>query len=202
MMQRVPGDAWQKAATLRALYAYMFVHPGKKLLFMGNEIGQWHEWNHDGSIEWSLLDHPLHAGLQRFVQDLNVLYRREHALYERDFEPAGFEWIDCNDHESSVISLIRRAANQADWLVGVVNWTPLVRTGYRVGVPEAGEYEEVLNSDAAAYGGGNVGNLGRVTAESVAAHGRSHSLVLTLPPLGAIVLKLRTSKFELRSSAS
>jgi 1,4-alpha-glucan branching enzyme len=180
----------------------MFVHPGKKLLFMGNEIGQWHEWNHDGSIEWSLLDHPLHAGLQRFVQDLNVLYRREHALYERDFEPAGFEWIDCNDHESSVISLIRRAANQADWLVGVVNWTPLVRTGYRVGVPEAGEYEEVLNSDAAAYGGGNVGNLGRGTAEPVAAHGRSHSLVLTLPPLGAIVLKLRTSKFELRSSAS
>ena len=191
-MQRAPGDAWQKAATLRALYAYMFVHPGKKLLFMGNEIGQWREWNHDDSIEWSALDHPLHAGLQRFVRDANALYQREPALHECDFDPAGFEWIDCNDHASSVISLIRRAKDPADWLVAVLNWTPITRTGYRVGVPEAGEYDEVLNSDAAAYAGGNVGNLGSVLSEAIAAHGRPHSLALTLPPLSAVILKLRS----------
>ena len=198
MMQRAPGDVWQKAATLRALYAYMFVHPGKKLLFMGNEIGQWREWNHDDSIQWSLLDEPMHAGLQRFVQDANAVYRMEPALYECDFEPAGFEWIDCNDHESSVISLIRRAKDSRDWVVAVVNWTPILRTGYRVGVPEAGEYDEILNSDAAAYGGSNVGNMGRVATDDVAAHGRAHSLALTLPPLGAVILKLRSSNVDVR----
>ena len=190
MLQKPPGDAWQKVATLRALYAYMYVHPGKKLLFMGSELGQWREWNHDDSIDWSLQDQPLHAGLQRFVEDLNRLYRAEPALYERDFDPSGFEWIDCNDHESSVISLIRRAADSEDALVAVLNWTPIARHDYRVGVPGAGYYAELLNSDAEIYGGGNVGNQGGLSSEPVPAHGREHSLNLTLPPLGAVILKL------------
>ena len=190
MMQKAPGDEWQKAATLRLLYAYMGVHPGKKLLFMGSELGQWREWNHDDSLDWSLLDQPLHAGLKHFVQDLNHLYRREPALFEVDFEPAGFEWIDCNDHESSVISLIRRAADPADWIVAVLNWTPMIRHGYRIGVPEPGYYAELLNSDAGVYGGSNVGNAGGLSAVEGASHGHPYSLTLTLPPLGAVILKL------------
>ena len=193
MMQKVPGDLWQKAATLRVLYAFMGVHPGKKLMFMGSEFGQWREWNHDASLDWSALDDPIHRGLQRFVQDLNALYRREPALHEVDFESGGFEWIDCNDHEASVISLIRRAADADDWIVAVLNWTPIVRHGYRVGVPEPGYYAELLNSDAAVYAGRNVGNQGGSQAEEVAAHGRPYSLNLTLPPLSAVVLKLTTN---------
>jgi 1,4-alpha-glucan branching enzyme len=191
LMNKAPGDAWQKAATLRTLYAYMYAHPGKKLLFMGAELGQWNEWNHDASVDWHLLDQPLHAGLQQFVQDLNQLYRREPALYEQDFDAAGFEWIDCNDNESSVISLIRRAAHGDDWLVAVVNWTPIVRSAYRIGVPEPGFYEERLNSDAAFYGGSNVGNAGGVEAEEIEAHGRPFSIALTVPPLAALILKRR-----------
>ncbi|HEX5069856.1 MAG TPA: 1,4-alpha-glucan branching protein GlgB [Vicinamibacterales bacterium] len=190
MMQKVPGDEWQKTATLRTLYGYMFAHPGKKLLFMGNEIGQWREWNHDDSVDWSITANPLHAGLQRFVQDLNRLYRREPALHEIDFEPPGFEWIDCNDHEASVISLVRRAADPADWLLAVFNWTPVGRQGYRVGVPIAGHYAELLNSDAAIYGGSNAGNEGGRDTEPIAAHGHDQSLNLTLPPLGALIFKL------------
>jgi 1,4-alpha-glucan branching enzyme len=168
----------------------MFGHPGKKLMFMGGEIGQWHEWNHDSSIDWHLLDGPLHAGLQRFVADLNRLYRSESALYEVDFEPHGFEWIDCNDHESSVISLIRRGHDQDDWVVAVLNWTPVVRRGYRIGVPSAGYYRELLNSDAALYGGSNIGNGGGLDADAVPSHAHPYSLNLTLPPLGGLVLKL------------
>ena len=190
MMAKAPGDAWQKAATLRALYAYMYVHPGKKLMFMGAEIGQWHEWNHDSSIDWHLLDGPLHSGLQRFVADLNRLYRGEASLHEVDFEPHGFEWIDCNDHESSVISLIRRGHERSDWIVAVLNWTPVVRRGYRIGVPAAGYYRELLNSDAGLYGGSNTGNGGGLDADAIASHAHSYSLNLTLPPLGALVLKL------------
>ena len=189
MIQKVPGDDWQKAATLRVLYAFMGVHPGKKLMFMGSEFGQWREWNHDDSLDWSLLHQPRHAGLQRFVQDLNALYQREPALHQLDFEPAGFEWIDCNDHESSVIALIRRAADQDDWIVAVLNWTPIARHGYLVGVPEAGYYAELLNSDAEVYAGSNMGNQGGKEAEAVPAHGRPYSLNLTLPPLSAVVLK-------------
>ena len=189
LMQRAPGDAWQKAATLRALYAYMYVHPGKKLLFMGSEFGQWREWNHDDSLEWSLCEQTLHGGLQRFVEDLNRLYRAEPSLYERDFDSAGFEWIDCHDHESSIISLIRKAADPEDCLVAVLNWTPIARHNYRVGVPAAGYYAELLNSDAAVYAGSNVGNEGGINTDEIAAHGRPHSLNLTLPPLGAVILK-------------
>jgi 1,4-alpha-glucan branching enzyme len=200
MMQKVPGDEWQKAATLRALYGYMFAHPGKKLLFMGNELGQWREWNHDDSLDWSVTAQPLHGGLQRFVRDLNHLYRREAALHEVDFEPAGFEWIDCNDHEASVIALIRRATDPDDQVIAIFNWTPIAREGYRVGVPVAGHYVELLNSDAAVYGGGNVGNQGGCDTDDVPAHGRPQSLVLTLPPLGALFFKIVTSNGQLTTN--
>ena len=192
LLQKIPGDAWQKAATLRALYAYMYVHPGKKLLFMGSEFGVWREWNHDESLDWSLIEDPRHAGLQRFVEDLNRLYRGQPAMYQRDFDAAGFEWIDCNDHEASVISLIRRAADPADWLVAVLNWTPIARHSYRVGVPEPGYYTELLNSDSERYGGSNVGNEGGLPTDDIPSHGHKHSLNLTLPPLGAVILKKNT----------
>ncbi len=191
MLDKIPGDAWQKAATLRTLYAFMYAHPGKKLLFMGGEFGQWREWNHDVSLDWHLLGDSVHAGLQRFVADLNRLYRDQPALYQVDCQPAGFEWIDCTDSASSVVALIRRAADPRDWLAVVVNWTPLVRRNYRVGVPEPGYYAELLNSDASAYGGGNVGNQGGLEAEPIPAHGHGQSLDLTVPPLGALMLKRR-----------
>jgi 1,4-alpha-glucan branching enzyme len=191
MLDKIPGDEWQKAATLRALYAFMYVHPGKKLLFMGSEFGQWREWNHDESLDWHLVPEPIHGGLQRFVGDLNRLYASEPALHQVDFVASGFEWIDCNDHEASVISLIRRAKDPRDWIVAVLNWTPVVRPGYRIGVPEPGFYEELLNSDAWPYAGSNVGNAGGVGSEPIAAHGHAQSLLLTLPPLSGLVLKLR-----------
>jgi 1,4-alpha-glucan branching enzyme len=194
LMGKIPGDEWQRAATLRALFLYMYAHPGKKLMFMGLEFGQWHEWSHERSLDWHLIDAgPLHRGVQRFVEDLNHRYTSEPALYQVDFAADGFEWIDCNDHESSVISLIRRATDPADWVVIVLNWTPLVRQGYRIGVPEAGFYEELLNSDAEVYGGSNAGNEGGRYTEDVPSHGHPCSLVLTLPPLAGVMLKLRTS---------
>ena len=167
----------------------MFLHPGKKLLFMGGEFGVWREWDHDASLEWDLLQYPAHTGIQRCVADLNVLYRQERALYEVDFEPSGFEWVDCNDHQSSVISLLRRARDPHDFLAGVLNWTPVVRAQYRVGVPESGFYREVLNTDSALYGGSNAGNQGGVHTEPIPAHGHAQSLRLTLPPLSALVFK-------------
>jgi 1,4-alpha-glucan branching enzyme len=191
LIQKAPGDEWQKAATLRVLFSFMYTHPGKKLMFMGCEFGQWREWNHDDSLEWSLAERPLHGGLQKFVEDLNALYQAQPSLYQRDYEPGGFEWIDCHDHEASVISLIRRGTDPDDWVVVVLNWTPIVRHGYRVGVPESGFYAELLNSDASVYGGTNTGNVGGVNAEDIPAHGRPHSLNLTLPPLGAVMLKKR-----------
>ncbi len=191
MLNKIPGDAWQKAATLRALYAFMYAHPGKKLMFMGCEFGQWREWDHDSSLDWHLLGEGLHAGLQRFVADLNRLYRDEPALHQVDFDASGFEWIDCHDHESSIISLIRRASDPEDWVAAVFNWTPLTRSGYRVGVPDPGYYAELLNSDASLYGGGNVGNQGGLATEPVPAHGHAQSLNLTVPPLGGLILKRR-----------
>ncbi len=190
MMDKIPGDAWQKAATLRALYGFMYAHPGKKLLFMGSEFGQWTEWRQAASLDWHLSEDPLHGGLRKFVEDLNHLYRREPALYEVDFEPSGFEWIDCNDHEASVISLIRRARNPDDWVAVVLNWTPIIRHDYRIGVPEPGYYREILNSDAWPYAGSNVGNQGGADTEPIPAHGHAQSLRLTLPPLAALFLKL------------
>ncbi len=189
MFGKIPGDDWQKAATLRALYGLMYSHPGKKLMFMGLEFGQVREWNYDSSLDWHLLDDPLHGGLRKFMQDLNHTYTRERALHEVDFEPAGFQWIDCNDNENSVISFIRRARDVEDIVVVVLNFTPVPRDGYRIGVPRDGAYAEVLNSDAEAYGGGNVGNGGMVFAEPIAAHGHEQSLRLSLPPLSFLLLK-------------
>ena len=190
MIGKMPGDTWQKFANLRLLYGYMWLHPGKKLLFMGGEFGQWREWNHDRSLDWHLLDEgPFHRGLQRWVRDLNTLLRGEPALYERDFKPEGFEWIDCNDVEHSVFSLVRWDAARRQPVVGVFNFTPLPRHNYRLGVPCAGTWQEALNGDAGLYGGSGQGNIGRVDATPVAAHGRFQSLVLTLPPLAALVLR-------------
>ncbi|HUF47391.1 MAG TPA: 1,4-alpha-glucan branching protein GlgB [Vicinamibacterales bacterium] len=189
MLSKMPGDDWQKAANLRALYLYLYTHPGKKLLFMGSEFGQWREWDHDSSLDWHLLGEPRHAGIQRFVGDLNRLYAGEPALHEIDFDPAGFDWIDCNDHESSVIAFLRRGRRLDDWVVVVLNWTPIVRPAYRIGVPAPGFYREVVNSDAEPYGGGNIGNAGGLEAEAVAHHGQPYSLNLTLPPLGGLILK-------------
>jgi 1,4-alpha-glucan branching enzyme len=189
LFAKVPGDDWQKAATLRALYGFMYSHPGKKLMFMGCEFGQGREWNYDASLDWHLLDLPLHSGLSRFVQDLNRAYALEPALHEVDFDPAGFEWIDCNDSENSVASFIRRARNRDDFLVVVLNFTPVPRAGYRIGVPVAGAYRELLNSDAELYAGSNVGNGGIVFSDDIPAHGHPSSLRLTLPPLGFLLLK-------------
>jgi 1,4-alpha-glucan branching enzyme len=194
MIAKIPGDAWQKAATLRALYGYMYAHPGKKLMFMGSEFGQRREWNHDGSLDWHLLsdERGVHAGIKRFVNDLNFVYQRERSLHEVDFDPAGFQWIDCNDNENSAISLVRRARDPRDFTVALVNFTPIVRYGYRIGVPSGGRYMEILNSDAESYGGGNVGNMGGVEAEPLPSHGHQWSLALTLPPLGFLLLKAET----------
>ena len=189
MLDKMPGDVWQKHATLRALYGYMFGHPGKKLMFMGCEFGQWREWDHDASLDWHLLDEPLHDGLRRWVRDLNLTYQHEPSLHEVDFEAAGFGWIDCNDNENSVVSFIRRARDPHDFTVMVVNFTPVPRPAYRIGVPEAGWYREILNSDAELYGGSNMGNGGGVHSEPAAAHGHDQSLSLVVPPLGFVLLK-------------
>jgi 1,4-alpha-glucan branching enzyme len=193
MLDKMPGDVWQKHANLRALYGYMFVHPGKKLMFMGGEIGQWREWNHDWQLDWEVLGDPRHAGLQRWVRDLNTVYQRESTLWTDDFDPAGFAWIDCHDHEHSVIALQRTRREQEsdsrELVVAVVNFTPVPRRGYRLGVPVEGDYEEILNSDAEAYGGSNMGNQDSVAADAMPAHGHAFSLSLTVPPLGFLLLK-------------
>jgi len=191
MLDKMPGDVWQKLATLRALYGYMWGHPGKKLLFMGGEFGQWREWNHDESLDWHLLQDDTHAGLRRFLQALNWHYGSQPALYERDNDPSGFRWIDCHDHENSVISFVRSAADPSDQLVMVVNFTPVPREGYRLGVPAPGHYVELLNSDSAYFGGSDVGNAGGVTSEPSPAHGFDSSLSLRLPPLACLWLKPR-----------
>jgi len=188
LLGRMPGDRWQRFANLRAYYTLMFGHPGKKLLFMGAEFAQEREWNHDTSLDWHLLADPAHAGVQRLVRDLNALYRAVPALHARDCEAEGFEWIDANDGENSVLSFLRRADAKGPIAVVVCNFTPLPRKNYRIGVPAGGAYREAFNSDAGIYGGSNVGNGGRVSAEAVPWHGRPHSLALTLPPLGALIL--------------
>ncbi len=189
MLDKMPGDLWQKHANLRALYGYMYAHPGKKLLFMGGEFGQWREWNVEASLDWHLLDDPLHQGLRRWVHDLNHTYQREPSLHQVDFEPAGFSWIDCNDNENSVVSLMRRARNPHDFTVMLANFTPVPRPAYRIGVPEGGWYRELLNSDGAMYGGSNTGNSGGVLSDDQPSHGFDHSICVTVPPLGFVLLK-------------
>jgi len=190
MLDKMPeADLWEKFANLRVLYAYMYAHPGKKLLFMGGEFGQWEEWNHDRSLQWDLLRWDSHRGIQRFLRNLNGLYRSCPPLHEIDFRPEGFEWIDFRDVDSSVVSFLRRGKDPADILVCVFNFTPVVRESYRIGVPVPGFYREVINSDDAAYGGSNVGNGYGVEAETVPWMGRPFSVSLTLPPLGALFLR-------------
>jgi len=187
MLRKLPGDDWQKFANLRLLYGFMFGHPGKKLLFMGSEFGQWSEWNHETSLDWHLLDTPLHRALQRWVRDLNTFYRGQRALHELDFDSGGFAWVDCTDFQRSVISFLRRGRNPADQLLLVCNFTPVVRQNYRVGVPRSGLWKELLNSDALLYGGSGQGNFGGVEAVPLPVHGQPFSLSMTLPPLGMLV---------------
>jgi 1,4-alpha-glucan branching enzyme len=187
LLDKMPGDRWQKFANLRALYGYMWTHPGKKLLFMGGEIGQWREWNHDRQLDWEVTWDGDHSGLQRWLKDLNRVYREHSPLYRHDFTQEGFEWIDSLDSDASVISYLRKDGDKPPVCV-VCNFTPVVRQGYRIGVPRGGTWREVLNSDAPFYGGSGVGNMGEVRAEDSGCHGRPHTLSLTLPPLGVIVL--------------
>jgi 1,4-alpha-glucan branching enzyme len=194
LISKMPGaDAWKMAANLRLLFAYMWSLPGKKLLFMGGEFGQWKEWNHDTSLDWHLVDDPdtgaRHAGLRLWVRDLNRMLAEEPALHELDFDPRGFEWIDCNDADHSVVSLERRGKAAGERVIGVFNFTPVPRHGYLVGVDGGEDWAELANSDATVYGGSGVGNKGRAIALGVPIHGRSHSLALSLPPLGALFLK-------------
>ncbi len=188
LLDKMPGDNWQKFANLRLLYGYMFGHPGKKLLFMGGEFGQWDEWNFEKSLDWHLLEHDDHQKLLLWLKDLNKFYKSEPALHELDFERLGFEWLDIQDWDKSVISWTRRARSP-DRLVAIIcNFTPVARKGYRLGVPRGGRWKEILNSDALEYGGSGAGNLGGVDAESHPYHRRSYSISITLPPLGCIFL--------------
>jgi 1,4-alpha-glucan branching enzyme len=190
LLGKMPGDRWQRFANLRAYFGFMFTHPGKKLLFMGGEFGQEREWNHDASLDWHLLDDPMHKGVQALVRDLNAVYRGLPALHQLDCEPEGFEWIEGNDNDNSVLAYLRRGRTDPERVaVAVCNFTPVPRHGYRVGVPYPGWYAERVNSDAALYGGSNVGNGGGVDAETVEAQHRAYSLCLVLPPLGTLVLK-------------
>ncbi len=188
LLGKMPGDWWQRFANLRLLYAYLYAYPGKKLLFMGAEFAQEREWSVDRALDWGLLDRPEHRGIQTLVRDLNAVYTGHGALHQRDCDAGGFSWIDCSDHENSVIAFLRLAHELRDHVLVVCNFTPVVRYDYRVGVPFAGRYLELLNTDAEAYGGSAVGNLGAVTAEAVSAHGQPSSLRLTLPPLAALFL--------------
>jgi len=185
----MPGEDWQKFANLRLLLGYLYGHPGKKLMFMGAEFGQWDEWYHERSLDWHLLQYPPHQGVQRWVKDLNQVYRKEPALYELDFRQEGFEWIDFRDWEGSIISFIRKGKSTDEVFLVVCNFTPMLRMNYRVGVPRGGFWKEALNSDATIYGGIGHGNFGGMEATPVPYHGKYHSLSLTLPPLSILFFK-------------
>jgi 1,4-alpha-glucan branching enzyme len=189
LIGKMAGDDWQRFANLRLLFAHQYTQPGKKLLFMGAELAQRAEWQHDHSLDWHLLAYPPHRGIQRWVRDLNFVYRREPSLYELDADYAGFEWVDCNDSDQSTLSYLRRGRTPDEAVLVMLNFTPVPHHDYHVGVPWGGRWEEVLNSDAHTYGGSGQGNFGGVQAEDVPCHGRPHRLRLTLPPLGAVLLK-------------
>jgi 1,4-alpha-glucan branching enzyme len=190
LLNKMPGDRWQKMANLRAYLGFMFGHPGKKLLFMGCEFAQEREWNHDQSLDWHLLDDPQHAGVQRLMRDLNRFYSATPALYQLDFVPAGFEWIEHNDAAHSVLSFIRHGTDPGGFVVVVCNFTPSVLQGYRLGVPQPGVYHERLNTDSAHYGGSNVGTaLGAASSEPLSWHGKPHSVQLNLPPLATVMFE-------------
>ncbi len=186
LINKMPGDEWRQFANLRAMFGYMYAQSGKKMLFMGCEFGQRREWNHDGALEWDVLRFPHHRGMQRWVEQLNRLYAQEKAMHELDADPAGFEWVDCDDSESSVISLLRKGKAKEDVMLVVCNFTPVPLENYRVGVPSGGFWSEVLNGDAEEFGGSGWGNMGGKDAEAVPSHGRPYSLSLTLPPLATV----------------
>jgi 1,4-alpha-glucan branching enzyme len=188
LLGKMPGDRWQQLANLRLLYAWMWTHPGRKLLFMGGELAQTTEWNAAGALPWVLLDDPGHRGVATLLGDLNRVYRERPALHRLDFDAAGFEWVDCHDRDRSVLSFLRR--DDAGGVVLVVaNFTPVPRADYRIGVPRGGTWREILNTDSARYAGSNLGNLAEVRATAQPAHGHAHSLPLLLPPLAAILLE-------------
>ncbi|NCN43405.1 MAG: 1,4-alpha-glucan branching protein GlgB [Thiomicrospira sp.] len=187
LVGKMPGDLWQKMANMRLLMGYQLLHPGKKLLFMGCEFAQWQEWSDARGLDWYLCDQPENRGVQLLVRDLNLLYRNHSALHERDFSTEGFEWIDCHDYEQSILSFMRQS--ETEKIICVFNFTPVPRNHYRIGLPEAGSYSEVINSDAAVYGGSNCGNSGVIEAESIPWMNRPYSAELVLPPLGVVVLK-------------
>ena len=189
LLGKMPGDEWQRFANLRLLLGYMYAQIGKKLLFMGGEFGQWREWNHDDSLDWHLLDSPMHAGVQRWVEDLNRLHRDEVALHELDADPSGFEWVDANDSQNSVLTFLRKGRATGDLVLVACNFTPMPCANYLTGVPLGGTWREVLNSDSERYGGSNWGNLGSLEAVPVSVHGRPRALNLTLPPLGCLFVK-------------
>jgi 1,4-alpha-glucan branching enzyme len=189
LLRKMSGNEWQKFANLRLLFGYMYGHPGKKLIFMGGEFGQWDEWYHESSLDWHLLQYPLHQGVQKWVRDLNHLYRVEPALYELDFRMEGFEWIDFHDWEGSIVIFLRKGKNTGDLFLIVCNFTPIPRQNYRTGVPRGGFWKEVLNSDSKTYGGSGHGNFGGLEASPIPSHGKYHSLSLTLPPLGVLFFK-------------
>ena len=193
LINKMPGDEWQQFANLRMFYAWMYGHPGKKLLFMGGEFGQRREWNHDGELDWELVQLPRHDGLRRLVQHLNYVYKNEPALWDLDDTHEGFEWIDFHDADNSVVAFMRRS-HAGDAIVFAVNATPLVRNGYRLGVPRAGFYREIINTDAETYGGSNVGNMGGFEAEDFPWQGRTHSLLVSLPPLATIAFKVKAEE--------
>jgi 1,4-alpha-glucan branching enzyme len=185
----MPGDDWQKFANLRLMFGYMFSQPGKKLLFMGGEFGQWDEWYHEKSLDWHLLEFPPHQGVKRWVEDLNRIYCQEPALHELDFDPAGFQWIDCSDVDYSVISFLRRGKTTNDLILVVANFTPVTHPNYRVGAPRPGYWQELLNGDATVYGGSGQGNLGGRETSPIPYHGYPDSLNLVLPPLAVVFFK-------------
>jgi 1,4-alpha-glucan branching enzyme len=191
LLSKMPGDEWQRFANVRAFLAYMYTHPGKKLLFMGSEIGQYEEWNSASAIPWELLQFDYHRKLQNFARELNQFYRQNRALYEVDFHYSGFEWIDFHDVENSVIAFVRRATDPNDFLLLCCNFTPVVRKGYDFGVPAAGIYDEIFNTDAERFGGGNVINAGGIQSRPVDRHGRQNSISITLPPLAVVALRRR-----------
>ncbi|HEY0142768.1 MAG TPA: 1,4-alpha-glucan branching protein GlgB [Thermoanaerobaculia bacterium] len=201
LMGKMPGDEWQRAANLRLLYAHMYANPGKKLIFMGGDLGQYREWNHDGSLEWHLLEHPLHGGVNRWLEDLNKAYRDLPPLHELDMMPDGFEWIDCCDSENSVVTMMRRSKS-GEVVIVALNYTPLPRINYRIGVPKGGHWREMLNSDAPFYGGSGQGNFGGVDAVPIPLHGRRWSVTLTIPPLGAIFLMAQNDGAEVALEAT
>jgi 1,4-alpha-glucan branching enzyme len=189
LLNKMPGDDWQKFANLRLLYSYMFTLPGKKLLFMGGDIGQWNEWNHDASLDWHLLDNPLNKGVNTLLKDLNKLYTSEIPLHEHDCEPEGFRWLDCQDIDQSILSYVRRGEDPNDVVLVVCNFTPVPRHNYIIGAPEGGFWKEMLNSDATEYGGSGVGNYGGTYTNPISIHGFNQAITVTLPPLGAVIFK-------------